>query len=148
MIYKIKIKDRETGEEDFIIMGDSYKPFKDHLVNIISHWTIRWHYESEEKYAKCFGRTISKEILQIWFSPNKFVSFGGLKMAYLENYDKEVESHNKSGGYVSCKYLKDINWKLEDKKFIDLLMKENRVISEEELNQHKTNKKWKKQNII
>ena len=130
MIYKIKIKDKETGEEDFVIMGDSYKSFKEHFVNIISYWTDKWHYESEDKYAKCFGKTIKKDILEIWYADTNFVSFGGLKMAYEENYDKEVEAHNKSDNYKPCKYLKDINWRLKDKKFIDLLLKENQVISD------------------
>ncbi len=133
MIYKIKIKDKKTGDEAWIIMGDSYKSFKEHFINVISYWTDKWHYASEDKYAKCFGRTINKEILEIWFAKDNFVSWGGLKMAYLENYDVEVEKHNQSGSYKPCKYLKDIKWSLESKEFINLLLKENRVISEEEL---------------
>ncbi len=133
MIYKIKIKDKRTKEEDFIIMGDSYKSFKEHLIDIISHFTTTWHYESEDRHAHCFGRTIMVEFLEVWYSKDKFVSFGGLKMCYEKNYDKKVEGHNQSEGYPACKYLKDIKWRLEDKKFIDLLMKENRVITEEEL---------------
>ena len=134
MIYKIKIKDKKTGEEDFVIMGDSYKSFREHFGDIVSHWTKKWHYASEDKYAECYGRTIIKEILEVRFSKDKFVSFGGLKMCYEENYDKKVGEHNKSGTYKPCKYLKDINWKLESKEFIEVLLKEKRVISEEELN--------------
>ena len=135
MIYKIKIKDLKTGKEDFVIMGNSYKSFEEHFVNIISHWTEKWHYESEDKYAKCYGRTINKEILSMWQSIDKFVSFGGLKMAYEEKYDKNVEEHNKSDGNVACKYLKDINWIPSNKSFIKRLLKENRVISQKELNE-------------
>ncbi len=133
MIYKIKIKDKKTGEEDFVIMGDSYKTFKDHFVNVISYWTEKWHYADEGEHAECFGRTITKEILEVWYSKSKFVSFGGLKMCYLENYDEKVGEHNKSDSYPVCKYLKDINWKSEEKGFIDLLLREHRVISEEQL---------------
>ncbi len=133
MIYKIKIRDEETKEEYFVIMGDSYKPFRDHFGDIISSWTKKWHYESEDRHAHCFGRTIDKEILEVWYSKDKFVSFGGLKMTSEKNYDKRVEEHNKDGGSLACKYLKDINWKLEDNKFIHFLLKEKRVISREEL---------------
>lgn len=133
MIYKIKIRDKETNEEDFIIMGSSYKPFKAHFVNVMSSWTKEWHYASEDKYAECYGRTITKEILEIYSSTTKFVSFGGLKMCYEEDYDKEVTEHNKSPAYSPCKYLKSIKWKKEDQVFIDNLLKENRVIGEEEL---------------
>jgi predicted TIM-barrel fold metal-dependent hydrolase len=134
MIFKIKIKDKKTGEEDYVIMGDSYKSFKDHFINIISHWTKKWHYQDDSQHSKCFGRTINKEILEIWQSDENFVSFGGLKMAYEENYDKEVEQHNRnSRREVTCKYLKDIKWELQSQDFIRLLLKENRVISEEEL---------------
>lgn len=141
MIYKIKIKDKKSGEEDFVIMGDSYKSFKDHLVNIIDHWTEKWHYENEDKHAKCFGRTLNKEILEIWYSNDKFVSFGGLKMAYKEKYDGYVEEHNKSDNNEACKYLKDIRWKIEGREFINLLLKENRVISKDELKKFQEEKK-------
>ena len=144
MIYKIKIKDKKTGEEDFVIMGDSYKTFKAHFQDIISHWTEKWYYESEDKYAKCFGRTITKEILGIWYSKNKFVAYGGLKMAYEKDYDKKVEEHNKYGNYGACKYLKDIKWSIEENEFIKLLLKEHRVISEDELNSKTTSKVIKK----
>lgn len=133
MIYKIKIKDKKTREEDFIMMGDSYKSFKDHLINIISYWTEEWHYEDESKHSNCFGRTISKEIIEIWYNECEFVSFGGLKMCYEKDYDKKVEEHNQSTTYKPVKYLKDITWELESQEFIRLLLKENRVISEEEL---------------
>ena len=93
MIYKIKIKDKKTGEEDFVIMGDSYKSFKEHLVDVISHWTEKWHYASGDKYADCFGRTMTKEVLEVWYSKSKFVSFGGLKMCYVDNYDEKVGEH-------------------------------------------------------
>jgi len=128
MIYKIKIKDKNTGEEDFVIMGDSYKSFKEHFVNIISSWTEKWHYASDEPHAECYGRTINREILEIWYSNNKFVSFGGLKMCYEEKYNQKVKEHNENGNSEGCKYLEDIKWKLEDKEFIRLLLKENRVI--------------------
>ena len=64
MIYKIKIQDIATKEEDFVIMGDSYKSFREHFIDIISHWTERWYYANEGKYAECFGRTIRKNILE------------------------------------------------------------------------------------
>lgn len=133
MIYKIKIKDKTTGEEDFVIMGDSYKDFRDHFQDVISHWTDKWHYADERKHSKCFGRTIDKEILEIWYSKDRFVSFGGLKMCYEENYDKKVEEHNKAGTYEPCKRLGEIRWLFEDKDFIRCLLKNHRVISEEEL---------------
>lgn len=129
MIYKIKIQDIATKEEDFVIMGDSYKDFEEHFKDIISHWTERWHYADEGKYAECYGRTIRKNILEIYYSKEKFVSFGGLKMAYIKNYDKEIEEHNRFGNYPKCKMLKDIMWIKREDTFIQRLLKENRVIS-------------------
>ncbi len=136
MIYKIKIKDKKTGEEDFVIMGDSYKTFKAHFQDIVSHWTEKWHYATEDKYSECFGRTITKHILEVWHSKSKFVSFGGLKMAYEKDYDEKVEEHNKSDSYLPCKSLRHINWILKDKEFIKVLLKERRVISKKELDAH------------
>ena len=138
MIYKIKIKDKESGEIDYVIMGDSYKGFRDHFQDVISHWTEKWHYASEDKHAECFGRTINKEILTIYSSTDRFVSFGGLKMCYQENYDEKVEGHNKSGNSDACKRLGEINWNGESAKFIQTLLKQNRVISEEQLNNAQT----------
>jgi len=129
MIYKIKIRNKETGEEHFVIMGDSYKPFIDHFGDIISSWTKKWHYASEDKYAECYGRTITREILEVWYSNDKFVSFGGLKMCHIDNYDKNVGEHNQNTNKdFTCKYLKDIKWRLEDEEFIKKLLKQKRVI--------------------
>lgn len=134
MMYKIKIKDKATGEIDYVIMGDSYKGFMQHFSDIISHWTKEWHYASEDKHAECFGRTITKEILTVYSSIEKFVSFGGLKMCYQEDYDKKVEEHNGAGeNYDARKKLGEINWNGEHPRFIRVLLKENRVISEQEL---------------
>lgn len=134
MIYKIRIKDKKSGEIDYVIMGDSYKNFRDHFQDIISHWTEKWHYASEDKHAECFGRTITREILGIYSSNENFVSFGGLKMCYQEDYDDRVEEHNGAGNkYNACKRLQEINWDGENKKFIETLLKQNRVISEQEL---------------
>lgn len=143
MIYKIKIQDIATKEEDFVIMGDSYKSFEEHFTDIISHWTEQWHYADEGKYAECYGRTIKKNILEIYYSKEKFVSFGGLKMAYIKNYDKEVEEHNRFGNYPKCKFLKDIEWTKQGDIFIQRLLKSNRVISHglllELVSQHQLN---------
>ena len=133
MIYKIKIKDKKTEQEDFVIMGNSYKSFEEHFKDIISHWTGKWHYENKDKHAKCFGRTINKEILEISYSKDKFVSFGGLKMAAESVYDEKVEDHNKSENSSPCKSLRHIHWKLKDNDFILGLLKRSRVISEEAL---------------
>lgn len=144
MIYKIKIKDRETGEENFVIMGDSYKPFKDHFIDIISHWTKNWHYESEEQYAKCFGRTLKFDLMTLYVAKGKFVSYGGLKMSYEDNYNKEVDEHNKYSKehktYSLCPHLENLSWR-EDKDLLKSLIKQSRVISEEELERLKVTPK-------
>ncbi len=49
-------------------------------------------------------------------------------MCYEEKYNQKVKEHNENGTSEGCKYLEDIKWKLEDKEFIRLLLKENRVI--------------------
>ncbi len=136
MIYKIKIKNKKTGEEDFIIMGDSYKGFRDHFGDIISYFTEEWHYASEDKYAECFGRTLTIEFLEIYSSKSRFVSFGGLKMCYEKDYNKKVKEHNENGNYEGCKFLENIHFVKEHPNFLKSLLKEKRVISEEELNQH------------
>lgn len=127
MIYKIKIKNKRTGEENFIIMGDSYKTFKEHFVDIISRFTEKWYYENEDKHAKCLGRTLEVEFLELFKSKNRFVSFGGLKMTYEENYDSEVSQHNLSNNYPACKYLKDIGW-VKDEQQLSEQLTVNRVL--------------------
>ena len=127
MIYKIKIRYKEDGEECFVITGDSYKSFEDHFVNIVDSFTKKWHYKDSSKHSECLGRTLRVDFLELWRSKNRFVSFGGLKMAFEENYDKEVSKHNKSNNYLACKYLKDINWVKDDELLSDLL-ELNRVI--------------------
>lgn len=133
MIYKIKIRDRKTGEEYFIVMGDSYKPFRDHFTDVVSYFTEKWHYASEDKHAECFGRTLTKEFLEVWSSKARFVSFGGLKMCAEEDYNEKVKEHNKKGNYEKCRFLEDIHFVIEHPSFLKTLLKEKRVVSEEEL---------------
>lgn len=137
MIYKIKIRELDTEKEDFIIMGNSYKRFEDHFRDIVSHFTEKWHYESPQQYTKCLGRTMKVEFLQLWKSKDKFVSFGGLKMAYEENYDSKVEEHNKSDSYPPCKYLKDIKFEM-DNTYLAKLIKDNRIIKAIEIKEEKS----------
>lgn len=136
MIYKIKIKDKKTGEEDFIIMGDSYKPFTEHFADIISSFTEKWHYASDDKYAECFGRTLTSDFLELYVANGKFVSFGGLKMCYEENYNKEVEEHNENArkykNHKLCPHLENLSWR-KDNDLLKSLLKQSRVISEGEL---------------
>ena len=133
MIYKIKIKDKESGEIDYVIMGDSYKEFREHFTDIISHWTEKWHYASEEKYAECFGRTINKEVLEIWKADSNFVSFGGLKMCHEKIYNQKVKEHNENGNYDGCEWLENLHFIKQHDNFTKALLKEKRVITEDEL---------------
>ena len=132
MTYKVKIRNLQSGKEYFAIMGDSYKPFEDHFVNIVSSFTKKWIYESEDKHAKCFGRTLTMEFLEIWKAKGKFVSFGGLKFTPEENYDSKVDEHNNSKSYPRCKHLKDINF-IQDLEYLPKLIKQNRILKESEI---------------
>jgi hypothetical protein len=145
MIYKLKVQDRNTKKIDYIIMGDSYKPFPAHFQDIISFWTEKWLYDdSTEGKGKCLGRTITMDILEVWSANEKFVSFGGLKSCSEENYDKHVEEHNKSKSYPPCKYLKDIDWKVRPQGFIAKILKENRVIFSEGFSKEKSSEELSK----
>lgn len=128
-IFKIKIRDKKTKEGDFIIMGDSYKPFNAHFLDIIGSFTDDWIYNDTppDKKRPCLGRVLSVEFLEIQTAKEKFVSFGGLKMAYEQNYDKLVEEHNKNVVGEACKYLKDITFVPMDVEILHQLLKDNRV---------------------
>lgn len=129
MIYKLKLRNLQSGEEYFAIMGNSYKPFEAHFVDIVSNFTKKWIYESEDKYAKCLGRTLTMEFLELWKSKEKFVSFGGLKFTPEENYDSKVDEHNESNSYPRCKHLKYIEF-VQDQEYLQKLLKQSRIIIE------------------
>lgn len=130
-IFRIKIQNKETGKEDFIIMGDNYKLFEDHLV---SWFASKWIYDdSPEGKGRCLGRELKFRFLEIYEAKERFVSFGGLKMAYEENYDKEVEEHNQKGNYGPCKYLRHIQFLKKSQDYLTQLLKNCRVKEEEQI---------------
>lgn len=131
-IFKIKIEDKATREKDFIISGDNYKLFEDHFLDIVSRFTDKWVYDdSPEGKGKCLGRRMNVKFLEIYEAKERFVSYGGLKMAYEHKYDKEVEAHNKNGNYEACKYLRHIKFEKKPQAYLNKLLKSCRVMEDE-----------------
>jgi hypothetical protein len=128
-IFRIKIRDKKKNEEDFIIMGDSYKSFNQHFLDVIGMFTENWVYNDTppEKKGPCLGRVLSVEFIEIQTAKERFVSFGGPKMVYEQNYDKLVEEHNKNVVGEACKYLKDVTFVPMDVEILHQLLKDCRV---------------------
>jgi hypothetical protein len=123
-IFKIKLRDKATGETWSFIMGDSYKPFEAHFLDLVNHLTKKWLYDdSEAGKGKCLGREMKAQFLEIYQANHKFVSFGGLKWANEATYDEKVAEHN-SHSEDTCRYLKDIEFKKLDQAFLNKLLRE------------------------
>ena len=113
-IFKLKVKVKDGSEKPFyLIMGDNYKRFEDHFVDITSHYTDKWHYDdTPEGKGKCLGRTLKVEFIELLEAKERFVGFGGLKCCSEESYNSHVEEHNKNGtAYKPCKRIEEINFK-------------------------------------
>jgi hypothetical protein len=122
-IYKIRIQDKETKKYNWIIMGDSYKPFEDHFLNIVGHFEKEWKYDdTPQGKGKCLGRTLTHKFISLEKADERFVSFGGLKMAYAEIYNEKVEEHNKNVVGNACKRLEEIRFEPDDKYLNKLLL--------------------------
>ncbi len=133
-MFKIKIRNKKTGKEDFIYMGDNYKPFEDHFLDIVNSFNDKWIYDdSAGGKGRCLGRTLTIEFLEIYEAKERFPSYGGPKMIYEQNYDKHVQDHNQQGNYEACKYLKDITFDAMNKTvFLQRLLRNCHVILKEE----------------
>ena len=128
-IFKIKIQEKKTGNIDIVYMGDNYKPFEAHLLDIINSFTDNWKYDNTpECKGRCLGRTLTVDFIEVAMAKDRYPSYGGPKLIYEEHYDKHVEEHNRKGNYDACKYLKDLNFEPLGIDFIRKLLKKNHVI--------------------
>src|SRR4030042_490357 len=131
-VIKIKIRNKKTGKENIIFMGDNYKPFEDHFLDIINSFNDKWIYDdTPERKGRCLGRTLTVDFVEMFEAKEIFPSFGGPKMIYEQNYDKHVQEHNQSGSYSACKYLKDMIFEPVDKNVLDRLLQKCHVIIKE-----------------
>lgn len=127
-IFKIDVENKKSGKIFSLILGDSYKSFEEHLQDIVSIYTEKWLYVDTQK-GKCLGRKLEINILGIYESKDKFVSFGGLKACPSKVYDKEVEKHNKhSKGKDKCKPLKYIDFIKKSQKYMNNILSKLRII--------------------
>ena len=126
--FKLVIKEKESGQIVTFILGDNYKNFEDHFLDFCCHYTKTWEYESPDKFAKCYGRNMEIEFIDLFSASERFVGFGGLKWTTEENYDKELEQHNKNcPPYQKCPTkLKDIHF-TNERPLLDKLKQECQV---------------------
>lgn len=126
--FKLLVKEKESGQVLTFIMGDNYKDFEDHFLDFCNRYTKKWEYESEYQYAKCYGRNMKIEFIDLFSAPERFVGFGGLKWTTEENYDEELKQHNKNcPPYKKCPTtISEIHF-TNDRPFLDKLKKECRV---------------------
>lgn len=130
-IFKVKIRFKESGKETFIIMGDSYKSFEEHFLDVVNSFTKRWIYDdSPEGKGRCLGREMEIQFLELYESRGKFVSYGGLKYADVSVYDTEVEEHNSNSHDSYCPYLRHITFKQLDDATLRRLLNHCQVIQE------------------
>lgn len=112
-IFKLILEDKKSKEKTILIMGDNYKRFEDHFLDLVSHYTEKWDYDdSPEGKGKCNGRVMEVDFLDLFESNERFVSFGGLKWTTEERYNGYVKEHNSKGSaYKPCKRLEEIQFK-------------------------------------
>lgn len=135
-VMMIKIRDKKTENEQVILMGDNYKPFEEHFLDIINMFTENWKYDDTPQGAgRCLGRILTVDFLEMFEANERYPSYGGPKMIHVDNYDKQVQDHNRNGDYKACKYLKDIRFTPVDKKVLEDLLKNCNVIDEKAIEQ-------------
>ena len=108
-IFKLVFKDLESKDIITLIMGDNYKRFEDHFLDLVSRQTKEWRYDDGK--GKCLGRILKVEFLDLFEAKERFVGFGGLKWTAIENYNSEVAQHNEKGtAYKPCKRIEEIKF--------------------------------------
>ena len=128
-VFKLVFKDLESKDTIALIMGDNYKRFEDHFLDLINWQTKEWKYDdTPEGKGKCLGRVMKVEYLDLFEAKERFVGFGGLKWSSIDNYNLRVAEHNKEGtAYKPCKRIEEIKF-TPNRQLLEKLQKEYRVI--------------------
>ncbi len=101
-IVKVKLKDKETGKEGIIVMGNNYRSFDEHFSELIDHYTDKWEMGR--------GRTLKVEVVEMSEANERFVSMDCPKWKGLFNYNEKVIKHNQAYPDYPCKQLFDIKF--------------------------------------